>query len=36
MGISDDLSKPLALLGSAKTSKGKLHIGAHSSVVFQL
>ena len=36
MGISDDLSKPLALLGNAKTSKGKLHIGAHSSVVFQL
>ena len=36
MGISDDLSKPLILLGSAKTSKGKLHIGAHSSVVFQL
>ena len=36
MGISDNLSKPLILLGSAKTSKGKLHIGAHSSVVFQL
>ena len=36
MGISDDLSKPLALLGNAKTSKGKLHMGGHSSVVFQL
>ena len=34
--LSDDLSKPIALLGSASTAGGKLTLGANSSVVFEL
>ena len=34
--LSDDLSKPVALLGSASTAGGKLTLGANSSVVFEL
>ena len=35
--LSDDsLSKPVALLGTATTSGGKLTLGANSSVVFDL
>ncbi|MBQ9476290.1 MAG: alpha-amylase [Bacteroidales bacterium] len=36
LGMSDDLSRPIALLGNAKTAKGKLYLGAHSSVVFKV
>lgn len=34
--LSVDLSKPVALLGTASTSGGKLNLGANSSVVFEL
>ena len=34
--LSDDLSKPIALLGTASKSGGKLTLGANSSVIFEL
>lgn len=34
--VSDSMDKPVALLGSAKTSGKDLILGAHSSVVFEL
>ena len=36
LSLSVDLSKPVALLGTASTSGGKLILGAHSSVVFEM
>ena len=34
--LSDDLSKPIALLGTASVAGRSLKLGANSSVVFQL
>ncbi|MBR1406635.1 MAG: alpha-amylase [Bacteroidales bacterium] len=36
LSLSDNLSKPIALLGTARTDGGKLTIGGNSSVVFDL